>query len=57
VKTPVGIPEEDLFFWGPIMADPPMATLAQMQDGTYSIDDVLDMNLILRWKAEQMAKK
>lgn len=34
-----------------------MATLAQMQDGTYSIDDVLTMNLILRWKAEQMAKK
>lgn len=42
--------------WAPILAEPQLATLAQMEDGTYSIDDVLDMNLILKFKADQTKK-
>jgi hypothetical protein len=37
----------------PVLADPPMATCAEMEDGTYSLDDVLKMNLMLGWKAKK----
>lgn len=38
------------------MADPPMATLKELQDGTYSIEDVALMNDILDMKAEMAPK-
>ena len=38
--------------YNPLITEPPMATLAQMQDGTYSIDDVLTMNLLLQYKQD-----
>ena len=34
------------------MADPPLCTLAQLQDGTYSIDDLHLMNEMLMLKSE-----
>ncbi len=36
----------------PMLAEPPMLTLKELDDGTYSIDDILTMNLILKAKAE-----
>lgn len=32
------------------MAEPPLATLIQLQDGTYSIDDVELFNQMLKYK-------
>ena len=34
------------------MADPPLCTLAQLQDGTYSIDDLHLMKEMLMLKSE-----
>ena len=34
----------------PILADPPMCYLRELQDGTYSIEDVLIMNELLDLK-------
>tara|TARA_B100001105_G_C22400580_1_gene449272 strand:+ start:32992 stop:33153 length:162 start_codon:yes stop_codon:yes gene_type:complete len=31
----------------PVIADPPLCTLKELQDGTYSIEDVLILNEIL----------
>lgn len=49
--------EEELFLLAPVMAEPPMATMKEMEDGTYSIEDVLKMNLLLMWKADQRERK
>jgi len=49
-KLPVAIPPEEIFIWLPILAEPPLANLREMQDGTYSIDDVLSMNIMLKLK-------
>lgn len=35
----------------PVMAEPPLCTLAELQDGTYNMCDVADMNEILDLKA------
>ena len=40
-------PEIDLFLHRPLLANPPMCTLNQLSDGTYSIDDVHLMNEII----------
>jgi hypothetical protein len=55
-SIPKGIPEDELLLWAPIMADPPMATLKEMEDGTYSIEDIVDMNIMLRYKVDQIKK-
>ena len=44
--------EAEMLVWAPLLVDPPMATLKEMQDGTYSIDDVLQMNLLIKWKQD-----
>ncbi len=31
-----------------------MATLKELEDGTYSIDDILDMNIAIKWRADQI---
>lgn len=36
------------------MAEPQLATLREMQDGTYSIEDVMRMNILLREKARRI---
>ena len=53
-SLPRGIDPDMMIVWAPILADPPMAQLREMQDGTYNLDDLLDMNLALAYKAEQI---
>ena len=43
-----------MLVWAPMMAEPPMLTLKEAQDGTYSIDDLLQMVLLLKYKNEVM---
>ena len=38
------------------MCDPPMCTLAELQDGTYSINDVLLMHEVLDLKVSMQPK-
>jgi len=38
------------------LADPPLASWKELSDGTYSIDDVVDMLIGLQWKADQIKK-
>ena len=38
------------------MADPPLASLRELQDGTYSIDDLADMHEGLDVKEETHAR-
>lgn len=40
----------------PLISDPPLCKLKELQDGTYSIDDLADMHEILDLKFE-LAKK
>lgn len=49
-------PTLDPYLHGILMTDPPMATLKELQDGTYSIEDVALMNDILDLKAEMAPK-
>lgn len=44
------------FLHRPMLADPPMCTLRELQDGTYSIDDVTLMNELLDLKMSLTAK-
>ncbi len=43
-------PDIDPYLHAPLIAEPPMCTLAQLEDGTYSIDDVALMNEIIEFK-------
>ncbi len=52
--VPAGIDKDELIMWAPIMAEPSLASLREMEDGTYSLDDVLKMNLALKFKADQI---
>ena len=36
----------------PLISDPPLCRLKELQDGTYSIDDLADMHEILDLKLE-----
>ena len=38
--------------WGPILSEPPLCALRELQDGTYSIDDLADMHEAMGMKAE-----
>jgi hypothetical protein len=40
----------DTFLHRPMLSDPPMCTLRELQDGTYSIEDVMLMNELLDLK-------
>lgn len=44
-------PNFDGFLHGPIISNPPMCSLKELQDGTYSIDDLCMMNELLDLKA------
>lgn len=43
-------PEIDPFLHKPLFSDPPMCTLKELEDGTYSIDDLLVMNEIIDFR-------
>ena len=34
----------DFALWRPILRNPPLGSLRELQDGTYSIDDLADMH-------------
>ncbi len=40
----------EMLLWSPILAEPPMLFLKELDDGTYNIDDILQMNLLLKFK-------
>lgn len=42
--------------WRPIISEPPFCTLSELQDGTYSIEDLADMHEALDLK-EAIRKK
>lgn len=41
----------------PLLVDPPMCSLKELQDGTYSIDDLLTMHEILDLKLSLQPKQ
>lgn len=47
-------PNVDEFLHRPLITDPPMCTLKELQDGTYSIQDVMIMNELLDLKLSMM---
>jgi hypothetical protein len=42
------------FLHRPLIAEPPLCTLKELQDGTYSIDDLCLMNELLDLKAHTL---
>ncbi len=42
--------------WRPVIAEPPLCTLKELQDGTYSIEDLADFHEALDLK-EALRKK
>lgn len=47
-------PNLDLYLWRPILSEPPLCSLKELQDGTYGINDLMDMhealNLMIKVK-------
>ncbi len=43
--------------WRPIIAEPPLCKLHELQDGTYSIDDLADMHEALDLKESLKPKR
>lgn len=37
-------PNLDLFLWRPVISDPSLCSLKELDDGTYNINDLLDMH-------------
>ena len=37
-------PNINIFLWRPILSDPQLCTLKELQDGTYNINDLMDMH-------------
>lgn len=37
-------PNLDLFLWGPVLFTPQLCQLRELQDGTYNINDLMDMH-------------
>lgn len=50
-------PSIDVFLHRPLLCEPPLCTLKELQDGTYSIDDILVINEILDLKIELIEKR
>ena len=49
-------PNVDAFLHRPLFADPPMCTLKELQDGTYSIEDLAMMHEIMDLKIHMPPK-
>jgi len=43
--------------WRPIIAEPPLCKLHELEDGTYSIDDLADLHEALDLKEEIQRKQ
>lgn len=52
VKLPPGVSEEELILWAPLLTKPPMMNYQQLTDGSTSLEDILEMNNMIQWKAE-----
>lgn len=50
-------PNVDPFLHRPITCDPPMCTLKELEDGTYSIEDIALMHEILDLKLYMAPKR
>lgn len=46
----------NVFLHRPLLSDPPMCTLSQLQDGTYSIEDLLLMHELMDLKIDMTPK-
>jgi len=46
------VPNVDMYLWRPIISEPPLCQLCQLEDGTYNINDLVDMHEVLDAKAE-----
>lgn len=46
----------DTFLHRPLLAEPPMCTLKELQDGTYSIEDLMLMNELIDLKISMAPK-
>ena len=40
--------------WSLMVSEPPLVTYKELMDGTYSIDDLIQMILVLKFKAKLM---
>lgn len=49
-------PNIDPVLHRPMLANPPLCTLSELQDGTYSLEDLFMMNEILDLKSSLSAK-
>jgi len=47
----------EMLVWAPVLANPPMATYGEVVRGEYSIDDILQMNLLMSYKGKFMNKE
>lgn len=56
VIDPEHYPNIDVYLHRPLLINPPMCTLRELQDGTYSIDDLAMMHEILDLKIELKPK-
>lgn len=45
-----------LFLHRPLLTDPPMCTLKELQDGTYSIEDIAMLNELIELKLSLIPK-
>jgi hypothetical protein len=53
---PARMPDGLDWLYAPVVAEPPLCSLAELHDGTYRIEDVALMNDLLRVKAENAAR-
>lgn len=47
-------PNIDLFIWAPVIAQPPLCSLAELENGTYSLTDLMDFHEALLLRARLM---
>ena len=43
-----------MILWALTMSDPPMCTYKDLHDGTITLEEVVDMTIILQWRAKMV---
>jgi hypothetical protein len=46
----------EMLAWGLMLTEPPMVTYKELMDGTYDIDDILRMNVLIKYKNDMAAQ-
>ena len=49
-------PNINWFVWRPLINDPPLCTLRELQDGTYDVNDLADFNEVIAVLTEARAR-